>query len=221
MNKIFQIGLNKCATLSLYELFHSFCEQKINAIHWDYGNLAYTMKINLDNDRKLLYGYEDYTVFTDMECCCLNNGRTECIFAYKWFDILDKQYPNSKFILNTRNIDKWIQSRLDHECGINLVDGIITHLDPRVPYIDYHMEYFNITDTKNLIELWRNDWINHHNNIISYFSNRPNDLLIYDCETDSLDKIQKFLPHLSFTTTQLPFVNKTLKNGLDSADNVW
>ena len=66
-NKIFQIGFNKCGTLSLWNLFNSY--SKLKSIHWDYGNLAQTIYNNIYSDIYLpLDSYEDYTYFGDMEC---------------------------------------------------------------------------------------------------------------------------------------------------------
>jgi sulfotransferase family protein len=60
----------------------------------------------------LLAGYEEFDAFTDMEC--LDEFGTTCLEGYKLYPHLPAQYPNAVFILNTRNREDWIRSRLVH-----------------------------------------------------------------------------------------------------------
>jgi hypothetical protein len=98
------------------------------------------------------------------------------------YKLLDLYYPDSKFILNTRNKENWINSRLKHydENDINLQKKI------------YHYN--------DIIELWSYQWDRHHNNVMSYFKNRQKDLLIFNIETTDARSIINFLPNLSFST---------------------
>ena len=104
INKIFQIGFNKCGTVSVY---HFFENNGLKPIHWDMGRLADTIKRNYESNLPILNGYEGYDCFTDMEN--VNNNNYAHLTYYKEFDI---QYPNSKFILNLRPIDNWIKSNM-------------------------------------------------------------------------------------------------------------
>ena len=111
--KIFQIGFNKCGTVSLWVLFKYYCKPSIPCIHWDDGKLALKIENNLHQDKPLLSGYDYYTFYSDMESVFYENSYPTIIEAYKYYQILDKQYPHSKFILNTRNVDNWILSRIN------------------------------------------------------------------------------------------------------------
>jgi hypothetical protein len=62
--KIFQIGFNKCGTKTLH---HYFSRNGVRSVHWDYGRLAQRLFANLASGSKLLAGYEQFDVFTDME----------------------------------------------------------------------------------------------------------------------------------------------------------
>ena len=55
--------------------------------------------------------YEDATVFSDMTKCSDNKD------AKDYYKLLDIQYPRSKFILNIRDVDNWILSRINHGKG--------------------------------------------------------------------------------------------------------
>jgi hypothetical protein len=174
--KIFQIGFNRCGTLCLYNFFKN---NKIPSIHWDNGRLSQTMKKNFEQDRPLLEGYEKYVFFSDMEHFDANIG---VFYSHMHFyKLLDKQYSESKFLLNTRNVDNWIMSRLNHEYS-----GIIGF------YANFIMSRLNI-GLEQLLEKWRLEWDNHYEDVIEYFKGRADDLLIFNIENDDPQKIVDFL----------------------------
>lgn len=164
--KCFQIGFNKCGTLSLHEFFEF---NGVNSIHYDFGGIANEIKTNLENgERDILGKYAKYDFLCDMEFICdwehPNRGVT---YAFKdYLSDLDKSYPNSKFILNTRSLHKWLRSRKRHAGG---------------SYIKRYMNIYGY-DENEVIRIWTKDWYEHHNNVVKYFFNRPNDLLILDLE---------------------------------------
>ena len=84
------------------------------------------------------------------------------------FEELDKKYPDSLFILNTRSFDKWILSRLKH---------------------GYHMSKRRKEDknwaypvTEELINSWVSKRISHYNKILNYFNDKTDKLIILDIE---------------------------------------
>lgn len=175
-NKIFQIGFNKCGTTSLFEYFKS---TGIKCIHWDNDKIAEQMQNNFQNGMPLLNGYEQFTFFSD--------------FAHiEYFKLLDQQYPNSKFILNVRDKQKWIQSRIKHPNSLK-----------------ESMERFNMTKEQVLAK-WSRDWDTHIANVKKYFKQRPDDLLIYNIEQDTSQKIESFFPTLTFKHKTMGVHNKTL-----------
>ena len=104
--RVFQIGFNKCGTVSIKR---AFTNAGVEAVHWNGGSLARSMFARHRAGKRLLPpGLRHVVAFTDMEHV------SEGLFAYKLFKVLDKQYPNSKFILNTRDMDRWIESRKKH-----------------------------------------------------------------------------------------------------------
>jgi hypothetical protein len=112
--KIFQIGFNRCGTTSIYDFFKKSCVNNLKCVHWDNGNIAKTIFKNNNNGRPPLYNskYLLYDFIGDMEANIDNK-----IYYFAFLDsysLLDLHYPNSKFILNTRNKENWINSRLRH-----------------------------------------------------------------------------------------------------------
>ncbi|WP_445365621.1 sulfotransferase [Microbulbifer sp. ANSA001] len=166
--KVFQIGFNKCGTTSLN---HFFLRNGYKAIHWDHGNLALQIEDNYLHRRPLLSGYEDFDFFSDMELVS-----SRCLYAFeKYYQELDRQYPGSLFILNTRPVDKWIKSRLNHGDGSYL----------------RRFEQIYSCNREGVIDRWKYEWYKHHSNVLQYFYGREN-FLLFDIENDDGSKIKKF-----------------------------
>ena len=49
-------------------------------------------------------------------------------------------------------------------------------------------------------EKWRKDYKEHIENVISYFSDKPNKLLVFDIEKDSIDRLNLFFSDLSLNS---------------------
>lgn len=209
MNKIFQIGFNKCGTTSLYDLFSEYTNPKIKCVHWDYGKLALSIKNNLNQNIAALSSYEDFVFFSDMESYSFSDGQYRYDFLFKYFDVLDNQYPKSKFILNTRDINKWIISRLNHINDYIIKNNTLEIIDGREPYYISYMKSFKIKDLSDLVLAWTNEWYEHHNIVMNYFKDRPKDLLVFNIDTDNLDKIKSFFPQIQFLSNKLPHSHKT------------
>ena len=113
-----------------------------------------------------------------------------------YFKHLAQDYPNSKFILNIRNIENWIQSRLKHQ---NKILG---------NYADYLCKKYNISILQ-LQEKWRQDFVTHINNVNVFFSTMPNRLIIFDIEKDNVDKLISFFHEYKLNRTHFLHYGKT------------
>ena len=172
MGKIFQIGFNKCGTRTLS---HYFRQNGIKSIHYERGRLAKRIWSNHKHGKKLLSGYERYQFFGDMECL-----RGMIFIFLTLFEKLDEQYPGSKFILNTRDVDKWLRSRS-------------LHPSPRSTkgYLNFFMKHHQKSQPE-ILQMWRSQWAEHHQKVKNHFRDRPQDLLVFDIEKDSIGKLNKF-----------------------------
>lgn len=102
---VFVIGYNKTATTALHYFFR---DNGWPSVHWDGGRLAKTMLTNAIRGRRLMSGYEHrFRVFSDI-VFDTQDFRFE---ANSLFPALDRQYPDSYFILNTRPEAEWLLSR--------------------------------------------------------------------------------------------------------------
>jgi hypothetical protein len=183
--KVFFIGFNKCGTRSFTWLFR---EAGLKAYHGsDEDPLHQQIPRNVNLGRKCLSGFENYDAYSDSER-----------LSYSFREI-DKDYPNSRFVLNTRDINRWIVSRLNHGEG-------------------KYVEFMNGFEGKNLawhewVDVWRAEFIAHERQVTEYFQGREATFLRYDIETDPLRRFNEFigtelvpgqakLPHVGLTTKQ-------------------
>ena len=98
--RIFGIGMNKTGTTSLTEALRIL---GFNAFHWGGSTVRDLVAKALKNGQPLLEGLDPtLDAFSDIHILARN------------YELLDEQYPGSKFILTVRPIDSWIQSRTKH-----------------------------------------------------------------------------------------------------------
>ena len=174
-NKIFVIGLNKTGTMTIHYLFES---NGFKALHWcipsdpkyKRNSVEESVIYNLKNNNNLLDKEldEKFQVFSDIQNLSTN------------FKLLDKQYPNSLFIYNYRNVNSWILSRLNHSRG---------------NYLNYWRKYNkkrHLSDTE-VIEEWINLHRTHHEKVMNYFKNNKN-IIYYNIEEESLEQFINKLP---------------------------
>ena len=135
------------------------------------------MFANLASGNNLLEGYEQFDVFTDMEYL---DGFGTYLEAYKLFPQLAAQYPSAVFILNTRNREAWIRSRLTH--------------GKELSYARRAMVHYNVTSIHELMNLWRAEWEQHHRHVTEFFGDKPSRLIVCRIETDLPRILDKALP---------------------------
>ena len=176
INKIFVVGFPKCGTTSIHD---ALCDAGIKSIHWGWYNspkymphhitrfgkkvtsVGVMIKEAKDKGRPLLYFLNQFNAFTQMDVT---------VNQYNYWPqledvpLLDRQYPNSKFIFNTRPLDKWISS-------VNRWGDMKTRLTKaNIPGLPYGIGY----NDKELVD-WHN-W--HKNNMIKYFNGDDKKFLI-------------------------------------------
>ena len=172
--KVFFIGFNKTATIS----FHKFFEQQGYKSFHHIKKKKYLGKSILDNlqeGKELLYGIDKYDIYSDF-CYSTENILYE---ATENFKLLDQQYPNSYFILQTRDEDDWIKSRFNHKSK-NAEDFYVRA-----------KKALNLNNSE-LKKYWLENRKILHKEIRDYFKNH-NKFIEFNIDIDSIDKIIKFL----------------------------
>jgi hypothetical protein len=169
---VFVIGFNKTATKSIA---YFFSHNGMPAVHWDRNRLVNRMLENLDEGRKIFDGYDaDYRVFTDL----IYMGDDQRIEGNQFYAEMDRDYPNSFFILNTRDTEDWIASRMKHSDG---------------KFLRQEMGFTEDPDPEKIADLWRLEKETHEAGARRYFSGHPRFLEIDIHEPDIPDKFSKLL----------------------------
>ena len=170
----FQIGFNKAATKSIDGLFR---KNGLKTMHWASGRLAQQMESNRANGLKLLTGLEDVQFFSDMECLT----RQVHIEAFKFYQILAQQYPKAVYILNTRDIDRWVRSRMAHRDG---------------SYMRRYMQVHGLTQGET-IAVWRKDHLAHHRAVRAFFKDNSQLRFIeFNIDKHGPERITNAIPEL-------------------------
>ena len=151
--KIFAIGENKTGTTSLHKIFQGMGYRSYHGIKWR------------DTTRTMIFRLYD----------CFTDGPPDD------FRKLDRVFPGSKFILQVRDLDAWIDSRLEH---IN-----------RLPSKKKRHPLWSAKESS--IRVWVRRRNTYHLDVLSHFRDRPDDLLVtnYIREPDAAGKIATFLGH--------------------------
>lgn len=172
--RIFCVGLNKTGTRSLHDALQVLA---FRSVHWGGPNLTTAVQRgpeihaavmqSLREGRPLLEGLEDADAYSDIGALSTN------------FDVLDSQYPASKFILTVRPIEEWLASREQHVMENQAMQS-------RGEYNGTFLEV-------DLIG-WRTEALEHESRVRSYFAARPKDLLVFDVTAgDGWDQLCPFL----------------------------
>lgn len=167
--KVFAIGENKSGTTSLHRIFQDLGYHSYHGTKWR------------DTSRTTMYRM--YDAFCD--------GIPDN------FRRLDELFPNAKFILQVRDLDTWIDSRLEH----------IRRLPPgkkRHPLW---------TIKESSVRAWTVQRNTYHVEVLNHYRDRPDDLLLinYIRDPQAAEKIATFLGHPPLE--QKPHANRNPKDG--------
>lgn len=134
--KVFAIGFNKCATTSLHALFTRLGLPSYHGTLWRSGDNPW--------------------LFTAYDC--FSDGIPQDVTR------LDADYPGSKFVLQVRDLEGWVYSRMAHI--------------ERNKKTGYYSGGPDWDATEHAISSWIRKRNEHHLFVQRYFADRPNDLLI-------------------------------------------
>jgi hypothetical protein len=179
---IFQIGFNKCGTTSLHRFL---VDSGLASAHWRHGNLARRIMARIDAGQDPIRDYPSIVGFTDL--IAFERGRL--IEPYKRFDYLHRWYPRAFFILNTRDREAWIASRMAHEY--------------QKPLVSSYAECLAIAEAE-VPDFWRAEWTTHHLLARAYFRSSPN-FLEFDIERDDPQRLKAFLGRRYRQCLRTPF----------------
>lgn len=147
--KVFGIGLNKTGTISLHE---ALTRLGFRSLHWGGPEVRLQIEAARDQGRSLVSDFPDQDAFSDIWRLSEN------------FELLDRQYPGSRFILTTRPLDDWLTSRRQH----------VERNQTRRSAGTYTGDFLEVD-----LAAWQREYENHHSRVHDYFRDRS-DLLVMD-----------------------------------------
>ncbi|WP_172292969.1 sulfotransferase [Pseudoruegeria sp. HB172150] len=180
--RIFQIGFNNCGTTALNHLFQASGIMSLHGTgrYWrEKGhpavqgrNVQLAIHRNISAGRPAVYGFDDFRAFFGME---FSQGGLQ-IENFRRFALLAEEYPSAKFILNTRDTDRWLQDRIDRQGG---------------RYLQWAMDRTGMS-LKGVLNLWADDFHRHHDMVREHFRADPDRLMEFDVDSGSVKDLIKF-----------------------------
>ena len=171
--KVFGIGLNKTGTISLHEALETL---GFRSLHWGGPSVRSEIERAMSEGRPMVEFLDDYDAFSDITLLSEN------------FEALDRQYPGSKFILTTRDLPGWLESRRRH-----VEQNIAQRAQGRYDGIFLTVDY----------DEWTDRFREHHTRVLEHFASRPDDLLVMNIVDG--DGYEKLCPFLGRPTPDTPF----------------
>ena len=171
--KYFQIGMSGCGTTSIGAFFN---RSGIPCIDYDDGRLGRRMERNVRDGAPILAGYDHrYDAFTDMKYVSSTPPFAR-FWGFRHVRRMMADYPDSKYILNTRPVEHWIRTRRS-----------------QVPIGDqepFRQWYYGTTDVDAIADIWRRQWAELHRDVLSAVPAQF--LLVFDIESDPPERLCEF-----------------------------
>lgn len=166
--RIFQIGFHRCGTTSLHGFF---LRNGIPSVHWDERRLALRFAARMARGEDPVADYPETIAFTDM----MSIGPERIIEPYKQFDYIRRHHPDAYFLLNTRDRERWIESRLNHI----------------FPLAEQYAAILGIP-VADVPDYWRGEWEGHHARVRAAFAGSDR-FLEFDIEKDDPARLVEWL----------------------------
>ncbi len=177
------IGFNKCATRSFAGLFersgHPALHQKLPRHRvWPPGaprKLGRLMRLNVEAGRSVFAGVEHYVFYGDL----IDSNRRGSFDGNSLFRRILADYPNTILLLNWRDREDWIRSRLRHGHG---------------EFSEREQRLRGLPSLDALCEAWRHDWDQHLAAVRHCMADRPAQLIEFHLDHDRIEQLVQRLP---------------------------
>jgi hypothetical protein len=169
--KIFFVGFNKSATSAVYTFL---ARQGIKSAHWRDGdtNLAQEIEKRLGHPAELKRYLDRWTAFSDLTL----SSEERMIEGNRHFRLFHQLYPKAYFILNDRDPDRWVASRISHRRG---------------QFAERSMRLRGC-DIEELKEQWKAERATHNDAVLKYFAGSDR-FLHFRVDQDDVSKLIDFL----------------------------
>ncbi|MEB3361305.1 MAG: sulfotransferase [Synechococcaceae cyanobacterium] len=179
--KVVAIGFNKCATRSLAQLFaaagHTAVHQKLPR-RWlsrRRRKLGGIMRANLEAGRPVFAGVEHAVFYGDL----IDSNQHATFDGNSLFREILRDYPTAILLLNWRDQDDWIRSRLQHGHG---------------EFALREQRLRRLGSPEELCAIWRAEWDAHLAAVRSFMADRPEQFVQFNIDTDPIETLIARLP---------------------------
>lgn len=177
--RVVAVGFNRVATRSLCRFFesagHTAVHHKERKRFRPARNIARLMEENLAKGRKVFDGVDGYTFYADL----IYLTPEHVYEGNSAFREMLRDYPDTILLLNTRDREGWIGSRLRHGHG---------------EVANRYLSATGLPDMEALTDKWRADWDAHHAAVRAFMADKPAQFVEFDIEKDSPEKLAAALP---------------------------
>ena len=175
--KVLQIGFNKTGTSSLAKFF------KINGFNViGHSRSANKIIANIQNNQAPFHNL-DFDLAQDLE------DHKNNLYIQNYYQEIYNAHPDTKFILTTRSCEKWIDSRLNHNAG---------------RYARRAMRNLDMTNLKDLVHHWREEFYQYHLDVTRYFKDSKNFYILALEKIDANDLIGFLGKEFHFSNANYP-----------------
>lgn len=192
--RVVAIGFNKCGTRSFAELFrkagHRVIHHKVRD-RWPVPRrIGKIMQENLAAGRKVFDSVEDYTFYCDL-IYATKSSTFDGASAYR--EIL-RDYPDTIFILNLRDREQWITSRLRHGHG---------------EFAKREMAARGLSSMDELTDQWRTEWDAHLADVRGFMADHPAQYIEFDLDSDKAEDLVARLPDYRLNAEDFHDIGRT------------
>tara|TARA_R110002012_G_scaffold315003_1_gene528249 strand:+ start:560 stop:1183 length:624 start_codon:yes stop_codon:yes gene_type:complete len=183
--KIFCVGLNKTGTSSLHQ---AFTVLGINSVHYkgiEKTDIKEIIQTNYLAGNNILNGIEHYDAYSDWD---LGPSTIDIVKEF------DRQYPNSKFVLNIRDMEGWLNSREKH---------VERNQERKKKEPSADINWLEVDR-----EAWATQFKRHYAGVNNYFRGREDQLLAFDVTKG--DGWEKLCPFLDCPIPSAPFPRENM-----------
>lgn len=153
-------------------------------------------------------GYSSIHYPKDLEEIKHFDSATDSLVAVS-YEYLDNEYPCSKFILTTRDMNEWLESVRNHE------EKLVT---PKPGTRAYELRVKSLGTADYNKSILSNTFKDHERDINRYFKERPNDLLTLNfSDTVQWDQLCDFLGISDYPNTPFPKANVASTDSINHA----
>jgi hypothetical protein len=173
------IGFNKCATRSISQLFalsgHPAVHQKLPSRLRRRRKIGGIMRANVEAGVPVFTGIDQFIFYGDL----IDSSYTDSFDANCLFREILRDYPNTILLLNFRDREDWIRSRLLHGHG---------------EFAMREQKVRKLVSQRELLDAWRAEWDAHLAAVRSFMGDRPEQLVEFNIDSDPIEALIARLP---------------------------